>query len=424
VLGHSFNLWGREFEFITITPTGTDEAAQRADALRVAEEKPFAAVLTAPAAAGGGQVMASELVSKKILVFYGGITNKEADRQFPYRILGGFDANAAAVNAATFAARQLQGETAKWSGDFTDQKRVFGTIHPERGIDWEFFEQTAKKEKLKLVENVVYSVPLDTSQTAARNQEEAPTLIAKLKDAGITTVMLFTSFAMNQQLLQAAERADYHPEWLFTGMGAQDIEITARILNGLAPEQMKHAFGIGNLPLVVEDINDPQRAWFDWYWGGDQGVYAAGPVGTLYFLNSGVSLAGPKLTHERFMQGLFSVPLFGGAASGQLQSFMFGMGPAPGLPYNVYSQVGLDYAIMWWNPDEEGKGKIIFDEGKGKFSYVNGAKRYAVGVKGADWPKGEPKLFDPSNSISSFPTLPESDEVPDYPCRGCPSQQS
>ena len=424
VLGHSYNLWGRKFEFVVVNPTGPDEAAQRADALNVAEKDPFAVVSNAPVTAGGGQVFAAELVAKKIIVFYGGITNLEADRQAPYRYLGGFDNNAAAINSATFAARQLKGETAKWSGDFTTKKRVFGTIHPETGIDWEFFESTAKKEGLKTAENVVYSVPLDTSQTAAKNQEEAPTLVAKLKDSGVTTVLLFTSFAMNQQVLKAAEQLDYHPEWLFTGMGAQDIELTARVINGLAPEQMKHAFGIGNLPLYVEGIDDPQRVWFNWYWGGNQGVYAAGTVGTLNLLNGGVSLAGPKLTPETFQRGLFSVPVRGGAASGQVQSFMNGYGPAPGLPYNVYSQVGLDYAVMWWNPQEVGKGKILFDDGTGKFMYIDDAKRYAAGVKDAEWPKGEPELFDPSNSISQFNGLPESDQVPDYPCTGCPSEQS
>jgi hypothetical protein len=137
VFDHSFNHWGREFEWITVNPTGTDEAAQHADALAVAEKKPFAVVVNVPTTAGGGQVFAADLVAKKIIVFYGGITNKEADRQAPYRYLGGFDTNGAAVNTAQFAARQLQGETAKWSGDFVDKKRAFGTIHPDRGIDWE-----------------------------------------------------------------------------------------------------------------------------------------------------------------------------------------------------------------------------------------------------------------------------------------------
>ena len=118
------------------------------------------------------------------------------------------------------------------------------------------------------------------------------------------------------------------------------------------------------------------------------------------------------------------MPLRGGAASKQLQSFMTGLGPTPNLPYDVYSQVGLDYAIMWWSPTDQGKGKILFDEGIGRFRYIDGGKRYAVGVKGAEWKKSEPELFDPSNSIAQFDELPASDTVPDFPCEGCPSEQS
>jgi hypothetical protein len=422
VLNHSFNLWGRKFEFETVNPTGADEAAQRADALTVAEKKPFAVVSNAPPVAGGGQVFAAELVAKKIIVFYGGITNLEAAKQAPYRYLGGFDNNATVINTVQFVARQLKGETAKWSGDFTTKKRIFGLIRPESGIDWQYYTSTAKKEGLTLAKGaeLVYSVPLDTSQVTAKNQEEAPVLVAKLKDAGVTTVLLFTSFAMNQAVLKAADNLDYHPEWVFTGMGAQDIEITARILQGIAPEQMKHVFGLGDLPLYVSGIDDPQVNWFNWYWGKNQGVYSAGTVGTLYLLNAGVSLAGPKLTPKTFQQGLFSMPIFGGAASNQVQSFMFAQGPAADLPYDEYSQVGLDYAIMWWNPTQTGKGKILFDDGTGRFMYIDNAKRYKAG----EWKRGEPKLFDPSNSISEFNGLPASDTVPEYECTGCPSSAS
>ena len=180
---------------------------------------------------------------------------------------------------------------------------------------------------------------------------------------------------------------------------------------------MKHVFGLGSLPLIVDNITDPQVNWFNWYWGENQGVYAAGPVSPLYTLHAGVQLAGPKLTPDTFQQALFAMPAFGGAASNQLQSFMFGYGRTSGLPYDQYSQVGLDYALMWWNPDEVGKGKIIFDEGTGKFMYPDNAKRYYAG----QWKKGEPELFDPSNSISHFTELPESDVVPEYECVDCPS---
>ena len=51
----------------------TDEAAQQADALTVAEQKPFAVI-----APFSGPVFAAELVAKKIIVFEGGVTNAEA----------------------------------------------------------------------------------------------------------------------------------------------------------------------------------------------------------------------------------------------------------------------------------------------------------------------------------------------------------
>jgi hypothetical protein len=139
VFAHSFNTWGRKIDYEVVTPTGADEAAQHADALNVAEKKPFAVIVQATT----GQVFANDLVAKKIIVFYTGVTNAQAAKQAPYRWLFGTDSNAAAVNGVQFAARQLKGDTAKWSGDFVKKQRVFGAVHPERDIDWQFFQDTA-----------------------------------------------------------------------------------------------------------------------------------------------------------------------------------------------------------------------------------------------------------------------------------------
>ena len=123
--------------------------------------------------------------------------------------------------------------------------------------------------------------------------------------------------------------------------------------------------------------------WFNWYWGPNKGIYSAGTVGTLYTVNAGIMLAGPKLTPQTFQQGLFAMPAYGGAATNQLQSFMFGYGRTSGLPYDEYATVGLDYAVMWWNPTDVGKGKILFDDGTGRFCYTDSAKRYYA----EQWPK-------------------------------------
>jgi hypothetical protein len=417
VLAHSFNTWGRTIEFVVIDVTvPSDEAAQRADAFTVAEQKPFAVI-----APFSGPVFAAELVAKKILVLgVGGVTNANAARQAPYRWPGDPDSNAAAVNAAQFAARQLRGETAKWSGDFTTKKRVFGALHSSTGIDWPYFANTAKKEGLEVARTVDYTAVSDASTATATYQEEAPSLVAKLKDSGVTTVVLFADYLMKQQVFKAADLLDYHPEWVFTGYASDDIEATARFLNATSPAQMKHVFGIGSIPPYVAGIDDPIEHWFDWYWGKNKGVYSVMPVGPLATLHEGVSLAGPRLTPARFQQALFSMPASGGAASNQVESFMAGFGRTTGLPYDEYSQGGLDFSVIWWNPTEVGKGKLLLDDGTGRFMYIDHAKRYHAG----QWVKGEPKLFDTTNSISQFNELPASDAVPDYPCKGCPSTRS
>ena len=135
------------------------------------------------------------------------------------------------INGVQFAGAQLQGETAKWSGDYTTKKRVFGVIRPETGIDWHFFASTAKKEGLKIATGaeVVYTRADRHQPDLGEEPGGGADPRRQAQGRGVTTVMLFTSFAMNQAVLKAADSLDYHPEWFFPGLGAQDIEITARI---------------------------------------------------------------------------------------------------------------------------------------------------------------------------------------------------
>ena len=187
---------------------------------------------------------------------------------------------------------------------------------------------------------------------------------------------------------------------------------------------MKHVFGLGDLPLYVERHRRPAGGLVQLVLGREPGHLPADTVGTLYHLNAGVEPRGPEAHAEDFQQGLFSMPAYGGAASNQVQSFMFGYGPdARAFPTTSTRRSGSTTPSCGGARPTTGKGKIIFDDGTGRFMYIDGAKRYATG-SGREWKKGEPKLFDPSNSISEFDVLPASDVVPDFPCKGCPSTKS
>jgi hypothetical protein len=419
VLEQSHPTWGRKIELTVFNPTGASEEAQRADALAIAALKPFA-VISQAGTAGASEVFAKAIAAKKILVFTANGTNEDAALQAPYRWLGVFDNDASAVNGAEFIGKSLVGETAKWAGDpsMRTKTRVFGAIYPGQNLDFDLFlHGFAKYKGAKLAAKVQYTVPLDASQIQALNQTEAPTLVAKLKDAGVTTAILYTSSSMAAQAMKAATSLDYHPEWIFPGLGVNDLESIARSFD---QAQMAHTFGIGSLPLYVADISDPQASYFSWYWGPNRGSYAASTLAFLKTFMTGVMLAGPKLTPQTFQQALFAAPPSGGAATDNVQSFMSGWGRQSGLPYDEYSTVGLDYALMWWDPNATGKSKITFADGKGRFQYLNEAKRYHAG----QWPEGEPRFFDPAVSIAQFDKLPASELPNSYPCKGCPSTRA
>ena len=297
--------------------------------------KPFGVVCNG-GAAGGGRIFGLAVAQAKIMAFNCGGTNSDAVAQAPYVWLGGFDSDASAVNGAEVLGKMFVGKPAEYSGNAADKTktRVLGVIKPSTGLSYDSFPTLLKKYGGKngvVKTEVTYTVPVDTSTAAtlAANQTEAPTLAAKLKDDGVTTVTVFASAQMTRLLMDAATKLDWYPEWFFPGFGAQDIEVTARSND---PKQMAHTFGIGSLPLYVAGINDPQVNWFNWYWGPNKGNYSAGTVGTLYTVNAGIMLAGPKLTPQTFQQGLFAMPAYGGAATDQLQSFMFGYGRTSGLP--------------------------------------------------------------------------------------------
>ena len=228
VLAHSYNTWGRKFEFEVVTPTGADEAAQRADALNVAEKKPFAVIVTVPSiggnAVGAGQVFAADLVAKKIIVFYGGVTNAEAEqagavpvarrhrlerRRGERRAVRG----APAARARPPSGRATSSTRSACSARSTPSAASTGSSSRAPRRRKASSSPTAPTSSTR--------VPLDTSQTSAKNQEEAPILTAKLKDAGVTTVMLYASYTMTGQIFKAADSLDYHPEWIFPGYARQ-----------------------------------------------------------------------------------------------------------------------------------------------------------------------------------------------------------
>ena len=207
VLDHSFNLWGRELEFVTVTPSGPDEAAQRADALKVIQEKPFI-VIDASNQNKGAPVFESEIARAKIIVNGAGassLTSEQLAAQAPYRWATQSDSTAAVYLASNFLARSLSGRPAKWAGDPALQKeeRAFGLIAPEGVIDVDLFNELTREYGGTLpVETATY----DGDAEATQIEELAQTVVAKMKQRGVTSVILFTN-----NIATAAVTTRLHP---------------------------------------------------------------------------------------------------------------------------------------------------------------------------------------------------------------------
>src|SRR5262249_38955006 len=140
------------------------------------------------------------------------------------------------------------GHPAKWAGDTAMQKepRKFGLLYTTSAttgtsIDLEGFKSELAKRNVKLTAEGAYTVPADTAQATTAAQEQAPTIIAKMNDAGVTSVILMGSSAMVAPLTKAATGNEYKPEWLLTGWAYQDLTL---FTGQYDQAQWAHAFGM------------------------------------------------------------------------------------------------------------------------------------------------------------------------------------
>jgi hypothetical protein len=415
-----YETWGRDFEVKYFTSTGEDEAAQRADVIAIKAMKPFAVF---EVTVKGLDILEQELAKAKIPVMGFATTAQKANAQAPYR-WGLSDAQSSALNSAEVIGKQLVGKKAEYAGDDVEgQTRKFGVVYIDTLVDYPQFKSFFKKHGGTIASENAYQASGSTFGDASVSAEVAPTMVTRMKSAGVTTVIMLSDFSMNSALMKEATKQEWYPEWFFTGAVYSDIGILARTL---PTEQSVHAFGLSFLtPFTELDPPPPPPQLplstltnsLNWYWGVDVGTQAGAVTSHIVWLLNGIQAAGPKLTPKTFAQGLFAIPASGGAAQNRTNSFLSGYGKGPGLPYDEYAQNGLDFAPYWWDPETTGPSNGQGEVGKGVGWYANGAKRYKSGT----WPKKQFDWFDKDTSVYHFET--RQTPAPTYvgPCEGCPS---
>ena len=399
-----YQTYGREVDLQLYQATGTaiDEEAARADAQAIADMQPFAV--------WGGPVLTSafadELAARQVVCIGclgGGLADWYAERD-PYILTVAKLADQTRLTYIEYIDKKLAGRNAEFAGDeaMHDQERVFGSINLEINEESaqlaESFENDLEDKGVDLAERVSYSFD------PGRLQEQADQIIARMKSAGVTTILFRGDPVAPANLTQAATAQDYFPEWVTDGANLVDSTVFARTYD---PEQWSNAFGVSGLTARAAPEDTTYFTLYKWFTGETPPARDTNPVlypsPALFF--SGLQTAGPNLTPETFRDGLFNLEPTPRAITNPSISF----GDHDIWPYTDYG--GIDDATeIWWDPDESGPDEINRD-GTGMWRYVDGGKRYEYG----EWTEDESKAFQEEGSVAILDKPPADEEPPDYP---------
>jgi hypothetical protein len=199
---HFYETYGRKIELVHVRASGTDEAAQRADAVKVTALKPFI-VVDNPGA--GGDAFDTLMARAKIISLGWNVTPEVGEAQAPYRWGNQPDDFGAQVVVAQAVSKLAAGK-AEYAGDksLQSEKRKIGVLHPD-SIDYSLFTNTLKKAGVSVAADLEYPYVVSGNfSDPAKYQDQIATYLTKLKSAGVTTVVLFADYGLIGPLTKAA----------------------------------------------------------------------------------------------------------------------------------------------------------------------------------------------------------------------------
>jgi hypothetical protein len=397
-----YETYGRTIDLVPFVATGpaTDDISARADATTIAQTiKPFA-VLGGPilTAAFGQEIVANKIFCVDCMP---GQPDSYYAQHSPYVIGLGMNADEAQIQLADYIGAQLNGRPAAFAGDpaMHHQTRKFGLVYISTGQDAEIqtdhFVQSLAKLGVKLSARLAYTSPVTIDSVA---------LIAKLKAAGVTSVIFSGDPVAPGSLTRAATSQNYYPEWIISGSALTDTAIFARTYD---QKQWAHAFGISFLAARTDPSVSGSTYLYHWFYGKNPPAATGAPLTTplITLLLVGIQATGPNLTPANMLAALFAAPKPPEALTEPMISF----GNHGIWPQTDY--LGIDDATeIWWNPSASGPDELNH-LGNGLYEYVDGGKRYLPG----QWPHTAPNVFTTKGAVTIYKTIPPLERVPAYP---------
>jgi hypothetical protein len=392
----------------------TDATAARAEATEVIERfKPFASI----GGPGLTPAYAEEMAANNVICVACGTSLADQAFQDNAPHLWGVQASPEQwlTNVTDFIGKRLANRPAKWAGDpgLRSSPRKFGVVNFEQDPP-QFSAIATVGDKCKEVNK--WSPAVRETYLLTNMQDRAPTIIAKLKAEKITTVVFMGDPFMPAVLTPEATKQNYFPEWIVTGTVLTDTTTLARRYDA---RQWEHAFGLSQLAVTVPREQTDPWTLHQWYFGTTPKAAKTQAVlwSSIFLFFNGVHMAGPNLTDETFKQGMFNLPVSGGGPTtprvsyGDHGAFKIVDQETCAQDKPRIDYLGTDDMVeIWWDgtyngPDEQG------NDGKGKYRYANGGKRYLP----REQPTTDADAFKVEGSVLEFKERPARDKAPTYP---------
>src|SRR6266699_4641636 len=260
-------LYGRKIsvEFFDGTGSGADTAAAKSDAIAIAAKKPFA-VLGGPAQSTS--VFSDELAHRGVICVGTcalAVPQRITTNNAGFIFTDGPSPEESALLTAEFIGKQAGPGKAQFAGDDAtkNKKRVYGIAHydtPDGQYHAQFNTLKNGLKKYKITPKADQSFFLDP----AKSQENARTIITKMKTAGVTTVIYTGDPLTPAALTKEASAQDYHPEWIVGPTVLADTTFFGRTFD---QAQWAHAFGVGLVPGRVPQAVNPSYSLYTWFHG-------------------------------------------------------------------------------------------------------------------------------------------------------------
>ncbi len=401
VYNHHYEFWGREVRLEFIETSGSTEVAQRADATRAVNDfSPFL-VHDATTDGNGRAVFEAEMAARGVIVWGTNVSWQETQDQPGFRWSGQPDDRIMVLHVTEYVGKRVAGDPVQWAGDdLVGEPRRIGMVYTDRW-DRDFIDEQVARHGFELAEALSY----DEGAESTQRQERARLIVARLRDAGVTTVIAGTDSQFTGTLTQATTDQQWFPEWVMTGYTGQDAPFFARLYD---QEQWAHAFGPGPISLGVVGRRAGAGPLFVWHHGREPSGYIVSQANAMVsWAMACLHLAGPDLTAESFRDGCLAYPPSLGSYCDCVTSIGVSF-TDDRLPWTDYSGSD-DMAEKWWDPTAE-TISLAGNVQVGAYQFVGNGQRYAVG----EWPDDEPRVFDPDVAVAQLAESPPNDTPPDY----------